>query len=560
MNKHDELNRLFAQAKSAPVVASFEETKTAFTKSVRLIKVSAPGKLTSMFNLKFLIMTISGITVLGLSVWFFLNESTITEHPKKTLLQTEKKVDTQLNNTKLSQKVTQPASTQRINDLKNIPVKDSDEFYFEPTPKDELLPPKMIYPKLMNRALPSEPFFPTLTQKQIDANHKQKKKMTKALAKTMIKKDTRMGYSYIPAGSFDYNGTIVSVQSFFMQQTEVTNLEYRTFLFDLLIQGRKDDFLIARPDQTQWVKVFGEKQQAMQDNYFSDEAYNDYPVVNVSRKGAEMYCVWLTKETNASLGENEKINDVRIPTRMEWVKAASNDGKQLPFASGVEITINEDSSHAYVANFNSKLSPNDRKLSKHQTDFIFEVKSFIANDRGLYNMSGNVAEMVNNAQTKWEGFGTAGGGWLNSLDEIKIYGQDPYKDVEDPHPGIGFRVVISNVATTNLKPKMSTSSIGTNYSEDHTRGSFVITRQTTKQELLEFKEFAKNKGWDLSSRSRHLGSRLNFLELNLEENQPLQACGGLYFKTSYFGKNQLNITWTKDLNGRTYFDWSYEKI
>ncbi len=30
-------------------------------------------------------------------------------------------------------------------------------------------------------------------------------------------------------------------------------LEYRTFLFDLLIQGRKEDFLLAKPDQKLWI-------------------------------------------------------------------------------------------------------------------------------------------------------------------------------------------------------------------------------------------------------------------------------------------------------------------
>lgn len=458
MNKHDELNRLFAQAKSAPLVASFEETKAVLTTSIALLDVYTPSKLTTLFNTKFLIMTISGITVLGLSTLFFLNQNNSSEKTLKEVLATKKKELTKHTiETKTGMQTATDSQFMQIQKVKNLPVKNMDEYCFMPTHINEFIPPSEVFPKNKNRLFPSEPFFPVLTQKEIDANHKQKKKMTKALAKTLLKKDTRLGYSYIPAGSFKYDGTNVSVQSFFMQQTEVTNLEYRTFLFDLLIQGRKDDFLIARPDQTQWVKLLGENLLPMQNMYFSDEAFNEYPVVNLSRKGAEMYCVWLTKETNATLKENEKINDVRIPTRIEWVKAASSDGKNLPFPWGTESVQNEN--HCYLANFDTSTYPeqvsSEVKEMKGSDGALLTAKTHTYNPNyfGLYNMSGNVAEMVNNSkitennlqQMIWDGFGTAGGGWMNTVEEIKIYGPDPYKSFEDAHPGIGFRVVISNM-------------------------------------------------------------------------------------------------------------------
>lgn len=442
MNKHDELNRLFSQAKSAPIVASFEETKAVFTKSIALLDVNTSSKLTTLFNTKFLIMIISGITVLWLSALFFLDENTSSENTLNTVLPTKNtEIYKHQSKTNTEMETSTDSAIVQMQNIKNLPVKNVDESYFKSTLKNEILLSPLTFPKITNRFLPSEPYFPTLTQNQIEANHKQKKKMMKALAKF-----DKKSYSYIPAGSFDYNGTTVSVQSFFMQQTEVTNLEYRTFLFDLLIQGRKDDFLIARPDQTQWVKVFGEEQQAMQDNYFSDEAYNNYPVVNISRKGAEMYCVWLTKETNATLKENEKINDVRIPTRIEWVKAASNEGKQLPFAWDSESVKNEKS--CYLANY----KPTPNSFYDDGGFFTVKVGTYNPNNYGLYNICGNVAEMVNNSkinesnlQMLWDGFGTAGGGWMSTEEEIKIYGLDTFKNVEEAHPGIGFRVVVTNI-------------------------------------------------------------------------------------------------------------------
>jgi formylglycine-generating enzyme required for sulfatase activity len=66
--------------------------------------------------------------------------------------------------------------------------------------------------------------------------------MIEALAK--LNKDK---YAYIPMGSFLYKKDTFSVQAFYMETTEVTNLEYRTFLADLLIQNRTSDYLLAKP-------------------------------------------------------------------------------------------------------------------------------------------------------------------------------------------------------------------------------------------------------------------------------------------------------------------------
>ena len=108
--------------------------------------------------------------------------------------------------------------------------------------------------------------------------------MLKALAK-----HDKNAYVFIPSGSFDYKGETVSVQAFYMGVGEVTNFEYRTFLFDLLIQGRKDEFLKAKPDQSKWNTYPMYHLKYFQDNYFSDKKYNDYCVVQVAfRRSAEI--------------------------------------------------------------------------------------------------------------------------------------------------------------------------------------------------------------------------------------------------------------------------------
>ena len=57
-------------------------------------------------------------------------------------------------------------------------------------------------------------------------------------------------------------------------------------------------------------------------------------------------------------------------------------------------------------------------------------------------MSGNVAEYVYENSQK-ENLGTAGGGWMDNAETIKIYAADPYKGMISGHPNIGFRIVFT---------------------------------------------------------------------------------------------------------------------
>lgn len=452
MSKERQLDELFARAKSAPVVASFDETKSELLKSLAIAGTpSFSAKLKAFLNLKNGIIMLSIASIVSIGVWIFVSNPTKPEI-EKVSIQSDKDFVTDMNKKSGDVKTKTSLSKSKVQTYEekyNLPVASITIQQFEDNIRTGIQLP--LEPAIKHNLAP-EPrsYFPKLTPDEIEANHKQKKKMTKALAKFDSKT-----YSYIPAGSFDYNGSVVSVQAFEMQQNEVSNLEYRTFLFDLLIQGRKDEFLIAQPDQTQWSTLTKPDKNPYEDYYFSHPAYDNYPVVNISRKGAEMYCIWLTKETNATLKENEKINDVRIPTRIEWVKAASDEGKQLPYAWNEQLTRNSEG--IYLANYkmsaeeyakiDTTLSVNMKANSK---DLTAPVRSYFPNGLGLYNMCGNVAEMVSENKLEdskmiFDGFGTAGGSWMNTAEEIKIYSPDSYKDVVDAHPGIGFRVVVTHI-------------------------------------------------------------------------------------------------------------------
>lgn len=435
MDKHRQLDELFRKAKEDQAHYAFDETKDRFLDSL-----NTPSSGSGIRSMKFsrtkkwliMIATVSILVFVGL---FFnttpttknenqneakdpkqeTNESNSVPLPKDKIESTESQKESRFFATNLEQTfVIEHLDIHRVAEDTASLYTNVDHQKLDPIQKDEYI-------------------FPKLTNEEIAANYKQKKQMLKALEKF-----DRKVYSFLVSGNVDVNGKISSIQAFIMQKTEVTNLEYRTFLFDLLIQGRKDEFLIAKPDQAMWTKLFGEINKQMEELYFSHAAYNEYPVVNISREGAELYCKWVTEEIQKFVGEKKKapFNSIRIPTRAEWVKATQVEGKTSPYPWDGEFVRN--SKGCFLANF----KPTDSTYHDDGGFFTVKVNSYLPNDFGIYNMSGNVAEMVyDDIQTKSPG--TAGGGWMNNAEEIKILGPDPHKGLTEAHPNVGFRVVMT---------------------------------------------------------------------------------------------------------------------
>lgn len=463
MDKHTQLENLFNKARIQPVEASFGETKEQFLNATQGISPASAVKKVQFLTLKKWIIML--VTLNTIALLFLYTTSTENTTENTSAVKSNGIIETKIN-------VPEKPESEKKNELnasifvstenvphqgssklsekpgsKYVPIQESIAIEKESTKNPE---PEINYP---NDEYP----FPKLTEEEIEANHKEKKKMLKALAK--FDKKT---YAYIPSGTFEYNGKQFSVQAFYMQKTEVTNLQYRTFLFDLLIQGRKEEFKQAAPDQTLWVKILGESMYPMQTNYFSDELYNDYPVNNIPPEGAELYCKWISSELNKNYenGKNTAFNDVRIPYRSEWFYAASTGGKDLPYPWGTSSVVNE--SNCFLANFNFKTysgkkdslcdkgngNPDALTTAGYvlgRANYTARVDSYNPNNNGLYNMSGNVAELVYEENSRKPG--TSGGGWMSSEEELKINGTDPFKGATKAHPNIGFRVVMTYLVT-----------------------------------------------------------------------------------------------------------------
>jgi len=107
----------------------------------------------------------------------------------------------------------------------------------------------------------------------------------------------------------DWNNTPTQqyVRSFFMDETEVTNVMYREYLFWLKKKFNKSDsneirniYFAALPDTLVWRNPLGFNED-MVNNYLRHPAFNNHPVVGVSWVQAQNFSKWRTNRVNEKI-------------------------------------------------------------------------------------------------------------------------------------------------------------------------------------------------------------------------------------------------------------------
>ena len=173
------------------------------------------------------------------------------------------------------------------------------------------------------------------------------------------------------------------------------------------------------PDTTCWVNDFQNSENEMYLRYyFSNPAYNDYPVVGVTWQQANAFCAWRTEYLLKGLGKEARfIQRYRLPTEAEWEFAArGKEGNEFPWD-------NEDMKSdrgCYYANF----KPDRGNYTKDGNLITSKVAIYGANSNGLFDMAGNVAEWCSTIYTE------AGVEAMNDLNPQLRYNaakEDPYK-------------------------------------------------------------------------------------------------------------------------------------
>jgi gliding motility-associated lipoprotein GldJ len=310
------------------------------------------------------------------------------------------------------------------------------------------------------------------------------------------KQEAGPGLVFVEGGTFtmgkvlddvmhDWNNTPTQqhVQSFYMDETEVTNFMYLEYLdwlksvFPPEEDNYKHIYEGALPDTLVWRNRLGYN-ETMTNNYLRHPSYAYYPVVGVNWIQAVEFSKWRTDRVNEAILEkkgylkkNAKTNDVtaessfntdtylaaptmtyggneeivlkgpkgarkapkagkdgkvtepknvyaqrssgillpeyRLPTEAEWEYAAAADvgqreyniykgQKKYPWSGSYTRSGKRQSKGDQLANF--KQGNGDyggiAGWSDDGADITNEVKKYPANDFGLYDMAGNVAEWV----------------------------------------------------------------------------------------------------------------------------------------------------------------------
>ncbi len=251
-------------------------------------------------------------------------------------------------------------------------------------------------------------------------------------------------FVFVPSGSTILDDKPISIQSFFMSKGEVTNKQYRLFLADLKSNGETEKWQKAQVDSAKWTIDF--KNEAFMKSYFNHTAYDNYPVVNITKEGAEIYCEWLTKRIRIKTGKDQLI--VRLPLRAEFVRAAKGSDETNPYAWNGPYIRNEKGmmrcNHLQTENFfitrdeqtnELKLIQTDLKTKSSQasTDVTAPSISYWPSEFGLHNLNGNVSELTK------EGL-SVGGDWQSPEYDVRNESSRTYIGAR---PWIGFRPVFT---------------------------------------------------------------------------------------------------------------------
>ena len=91
----------------------------------------------------------------------------------------------------------------------------------------------------------------------------------------------------------------VTVSSFYMDETEVTNINYREYIYYLgrIYKSYPDVMRKALPDTLVWREELAYNEPFVE-TYFRFPSYDDYPVVGVNWLQAKEYCKWRTDRVN----------------------------------------------------------------------------------------------------------------------------------------------------------------------------------------------------------------------------------------------------------------------
>jgi len=173
---------------------------------------------------------------------------------------------------------------------------------------------------------------------------------------------------------YDWNNIskTVTVSSFYIDETEVRNMDYVEYLHwikrhyvpndgPFFVASRVQIYINALPDTLVWRDKLGENEMFL-NNYLRNPAYREYPVVGVSWEQANDYCIWRTDRVNERILINAGL--------LMEVTHEDREGVEYAFTTDGYLHGSED----YLANF----------VTEDQKNRIRNITALKSDDEGRY--------------------------------------------------------------------------------------------------------------------------------------------------------------------------------
>lgn len=228
-------------------------------------------------------------------------------------------------------------------------------------------------------------------------------------------------------------GTVKICDTLFVDECEISNFswqEYETWT-KTKYGAYSPEYLDVLPDTLVWLEKNSYNEPYVQ-YYYRHPAYKNYPVVGISYEQALLFCKWRTERVKELMCLSKKYGiidfEYQLPSKQQW-EFISNNGLGCFANDGRNEKGQLTSNHVWVPHDSSEAK---KGYNYDNADVTAPVYSYWKNLFGLYNIIGNVAEMV-----KEKGI-SKGGSWRSRLEECRVGNDITYNK---PTAWLGFRCV-----------------------------------------------------------------------------------------------------------------------